>query len=150
MQGHPSEPRRHRNRPDRPHIWVVYRRPRSDTVARMTSSAIAVAARRRRLAFRFLLPVWFAVLGIGHLFLLGTDAIGVDTRIYYRGSAAWLAGGDPWQATASYTVSYGTNYYHFAGFPPTVIAFAPITLLPEGVAAAIWEVLTVAAAMYVV
>src|SRR3954469_6572561 len=150
MQGHPSDPRPHRNWPDRPHIWVVYRGSTSDTVGRMTSSAIAVAARRRRLGLRGLLPVWFAVRGIGHLFLLGTDAIGVDTRIYYRGSAAWLAGGDPWQAFASYTVSYGTNYYHYAGFPPTVIAFAPLTLLPEGLAVALFVAVSLVAGAYIV
>ena len=103
-----------------------------------------------RLRLWILLPVWCAVLGLGHLYLLGGDAIGVDTRIYLRGSAEWLAGRDPWQAFASYTLSYGTNYYHYAGFPPTVILFAPLTFVPEALAVAAWVALSAAAGVYIV
>jgi hypothetical protein len=104
----------------------------------------ATLARRRSL----LLFVWFAILGPGYVFLLGFDAIGVDARIYYRGAATWLAGGNPWDAVATYTVSYGTNYFHFAGLPTSVIAFAPATLLPEGAFVALWIALSAAAGVY--
>ncbi|HET7028586.1 MAG TPA: hypothetical protein VFI28_12905 [Candidatus Limnocylindrales bacterium] len=97
-----------------------------------------------------LLLVWFAILGPGYLALLGLDAIGVDARIYYRGSAAWLAGANPWDAVASYSVSYGTNYYHFAGLPTSVVLFAPATLLPESLFVAAWVLLSAASAVFVV
>ncbi len=97
-----------------------------------------------------LLLVWFAILGPGYLLVLGTDAIGVDARIYYRGAAAWLAGANPWDAVASYAVSYGTNYYHFAGLPTTVVLFAPVTLVPEAVFVAAWVALSAAAAVLIV
>jgi len=102
------------------------------------------------LGWSVLLPVWFAVLGIGHLYLLGTDAIGVDTRIYYRGSAAWLAGEDPWAVVASYTVPYGTNYYHYAALPSATVLLSPLALLPEAAAVGLAVVASVAAAVYIV
>jgi hypothetical protein len=102
------------------------------------------------LAKRWLLPVWFVLLSAGTLFLLGLDAIGVDARIYYRGSEAWLQGHDPWEAFASYTVSYGTNYYHYAGLPSTVVLLAPGALLPEGLFVGLWLALTVASAVFIV
>ena len=102
------------------------------------------------LARRWLLPIWFAVLSAGTLFLLGLDAIGVDARIYFRGSQAWLQGRDPWETFASYTVPYGTNYYHYAGLPSTTVLLAPGALLPEGVFVVIWLALTAASAVYVV
>src|SRR3954452_3303683 len=103
-------------------------------------------ARRSQL----LLFVWFAILGPGYLLLLGTGAIGVDARIYYRGAAAWLAGASPWDAVASYSLSYGTNYYHFAGLPTSVVLFAPATLLPEPAFVAAWILLTAGAAVFIV
>jgi hypothetical protein len=55
---------------------------------------------------------------------------------------AWLAGGDPW------SVSVGE--FHFAGLPPTVVAFAPFTLLPVDTAVILWLVLSAGAAVFVV
>src|SRR3954447_11887786 len=119
---------------------------------RSTMTPTRLAWLREALARRsqLLLFAWFAILGPGYVLLLGIDAIGVDARIYYRGSAAWLAGASPWDAVASYTVSYGTNYYHFAGLPTSVVLFAPATVLPEPVFVAAWVLLTAAAAVFIV
>lgn len=118
--------------------------------ATIGASAASRRAAAVRLAWTVLLPVWFAVLGIGNVLLLGPDAIGVDSRIYYRGSAAWLAGADPWRAIASYTVSYGTNYYHYAALPSATVLLAPLALLPEPMAVTLMVAAGIASAVYVV
>ena len=56
------------------------------------------------------------------------DWFGRDARIYLHGAAAWLAGLDPWDAS---TVAPSGQLYHFAGLPPTLLAYAPLTVLPE-------------------
>jgi len=56
-----------------------------------------------------------------------SEAIGLDARIYYRGAAAWVHGGDPWSAAAR----MAGGHYHFAGTPSTVELLAPFTLIPE-------------------
>ncbi len=118
---------------------------------RMVTMSGRGVERMRRVAENVLLPVWFAILGPGYLALvIGPGALGVDARIYYRGVAAWLAGGDPWSAVASYDVSYGTNYYHYAGLPTTTVLMAPATLLPEAAFVGAWLLLGAASAIFIV
>lgn len=79
------------------------------------------------------------------------DVLGIDGRLYYRASAMWLAGGDPWTAyTATNTWPVTGQYIHFlfTGPPPTVLAFAPFAWIPETPFVVGWFALTVAAAVY--
>jgi hypothetical protein len=80
-------------------------------------------------ATRYGLPAWFASMTAVHLATTSTtsQAIGLDARIYYRGSEAWLLGGDPWSAVAL----MASGHFHFAGMPATVELLAPFTFLPE-------------------
>jgi hypothetical protein len=116
----------------------------------MTPPSLGWMRETLRRRSHLLLLVWFAILGPGYVFLLGLDAIGVDARIYYRGAAAWLAGASPWDAVAGYAVSYGTNYYHYAGLPTSVILFAPATLLPESAFVLGWLGLSALSAVFIV
>lgn len=84
---------------------------------------------RRVLNAHVLTPILFAAISIQHLSSFTTGVIGVDARIYYRASAAWVAGGNPWDAFATHFD--GGITYHFAALPPTVVALAPFTFLPE-------------------
>ena len=52
--------------------------------------------------------------------------IGFDARLYLAASRAWLAGQNPWQVS-DLGIYYGAP-------PPTLLAFAPLTILPEQVA----------------
>lgn len=100
----------------------------------------------RRTAETMLLPVWFGLLSAGNLLLLGPHALGVDARIYVRGAVAWLAGGNPWNASAG----FDGNVYHYAAFPSTTVLFAPATLVPEDWFVAGWLLLGLGAAVWIV
>ena len=75
-----------------------------------------------------LLPAWFALWTVADLSHRFGEFFASDTRIYYRATQTWLAGGDPWSAAV--------GPFHFAGLPPTVQVFVPLTWLPEE--AAVW------------
>ena len=82
---------------------------------------------------------------LGSAVLMSSGVFGgfaMDAHIYYRGAAAWLAGTDPW--LASYMVN--SYSYHFAALPWALPFVAPLTLLPEDVAAPLMVVLSTAAA----
>ena len=66
-----------------------------------------------------------------------------DGLLYRRAAVTWLAGGDPW------SISELSDKFHFAGLPPTVVAFVPFALLPEAVAGAVMLAGGIAAAVYV-
>jgi hypothetical protein len=102
-------------------------------------------AQRRWL--RVLLPGAFVALWILNL-AVGFEwrTLGLDARIYYHGSAAWLAGQDPWSAGAY----LGERLFSYAGLPPTTILLAPLTVLPEELFVWLWLVLSVVAAIVVV
>jgi hypothetical protein len=100
----------------------------------------------RRVLVNVALPVWFALLTAGHLAVLGLNAIGVDARIYYRGSELWLAGGNAWEAAAG----FDGNVYHYAALPTTTVLFAPATVLPEDLFVALWLALGTVAAVWIV
>ena len=96
---------------------------------------------------RFGLPVWFGVFAAVHfLDIVPEGRIGFDARIYRNASAAWLAGGDPWSAA----ISLPEGPFHFAGLPPTVLAFAPVTLVPEGWTGVIGFLVAAVAAIWIV
>jgi hypothetical protein len=101
----------------------------------------------RRFYSRWFLPSWFLVISASHLQNAAERGwVGVDAHIYYRGSAAWLAGTDPWSASAELMGAA----FHYAGLPPTVIAFAPMTLLPESTFVFSWLIIGFLAAVYTV
>jgi hypothetical protein len=81
-------------------------------------------------------------------FAVGFDwqTLGLDARIYYHGSAAWLTGQDPWSAGAL----LGERLFSYAGLPPTTILLAPLTVLPEELFVWLWLALSVVAAVVVV
>ncbi len=93
----------------------------------------------------YLLPAWFAI------FALATvgrqyDALGGDALIYYRASAAWLHGGNPWLAG----VTDGTASFHFYALPPAVVLLSPFALLPEAWVQPVGIAIEAAAAVYVI
>jgi hypothetical protein len=70
----------------------------------------------------------------GNLFL--------DAHIYYRATAAWLDGGNPW------TTSY--EGVPFAGLPPTLLLNLPLVPLGESVATAFWVVANTASVVLII
>ena len=103
------------------------------------------AFRRRWLGF--LLPgafvfLWLLTCAVG----FNWQTVGLDARIYYHGSAAWLAGENPWAAGAL----LNGRPFSYAGLPPTAIVLAPLTLLPEEAFVWLWLALSLAAAVAVV
>jgi hypothetical protein len=101
-----------------------------------------------RVAGRYVLPVWFAIWST--VYVVGFTRDGTwafDARIYYRAASLWVSGGDPWSASASTTQG---GVYHFAGLPPTVLAYAPFTILPEDVFAIGMSVTSWFAAIFLV
>jgi hypothetical protein len=73
---------------------------------------------------------------------------GLDARIYYRGAAVWLAGGNP--ADASAHMSASTFPFHYAAWPPMTIVTAPFTLLPESVFVVASVIASALAAVFVI
>jgi hypothetical protein len=84
-----------------------------------------------RLVSRYGLPWWFAIESVLGVAVAMQDRryLFFDARLYLEATRAWLAGGNPWD------VQLGGNY--FAAPPPTLIAFAPFTLLPADAAVAL-------------
>jgi hypothetical protein len=98
----------------------------------------------RRAFVRLGLPMWFLVIDtqlIGQTIPPGGDAV-----LYARGARDFLAGTNPWNAV----LTAGRYTFHFAGLPPTVIAFIPFAGLPEAVTAWGWVILSLVAAVVVV
>ncbi len=103
------------------------------------------AARRRWLVFLLpgaFLAFWLLNVAVG----FEPQTVGLDARIYYRGSAAWLAGENPWAVGAA----IGDRPFSYAGLPPTAILLAPLTFLPEDVFVWLWLVLSAGAAVVIV
>ncbi|MGD0019157.1 MAG: glycosyltransferase 87 family protein [Candidatus Limnocylindrales bacterium] len=90
-------------------------------------------------AFVFL---WLLTFAVG----FNWQTVGVDARIYYHGSAAWLAGENPWATGAL----LNGRVFTYAGLPPTAILLAPLTFLPEEAFVWLWLALSLAAAIAVV
>jgi len=60
-----------------------------------------------------------------HGWIAGTDLPGNDAELYRSAAAAWLSGSDPWLT--------GNQQSSFSGSPLTVLAFVPLTAIPEAV-----------------
>src|ERR1017187_8380637 len=74
---------------------------------------------------RFGLPLWFFLTSVAQwLALAGPWRPGFDTELAVGASKSWLAGGSPW---AFFLVGGDGNIYHFAGLPPTLFVYAPLT-----------------------
>ena len=85
------------------------------------------------------LATWFITLSLMRLSRIWPDR-GVDLRLYLRGTAEWLQGGDPW------SVHLGT--LHYAAAPPSLLPMAPFALLPEDLAIVILTGLAVVASFW--
>ena len=82
------------------------------------------------------LPTFFLAISILDLGRHYLEVTGVDARIYVRAATAFRLGGDAWQA---FVADPGGSVWHFAALPPTVLAFVPLSYLPENLA--VWLVL---------
>jgi hypothetical protein len=101
----------------------------------------------RAVALRYLVPAWFLIFALVHVIdIVPEGRLGFDGRIYHRAAAAWLQGMDPW----STGITLPDRTYHFAGLPPTVLAFVPTTVLPEALFGGISVVVSAAAAFWIV
>ncbi|HEX7495641.1 MAG TPA: hypothetical protein VF349_03305 [Candidatus Limnocylindrales bacterium] len=105
----------------------------------------------RRRWLGFLLPAtflifWTLYLAQGLNGPLNFPIVGFDAHIYYRGSAAWLAGQNPWATGAA----LAGHHFSYAGLPPTVVLLSPLTLLPEEAFLWLWLVASFVAAIVVV
>jgi hypothetical protein len=87
------------------------------------------------------LPAWFVVIDL--LWLAKPEVFAIDARHYQRAASTWLAGGDPW------TVVEGGAGNYAAG-PHTLLFYAPTSLLPLEVSAAIWMALGLVASIWLV
>jgi hypothetical protein len=65
-------------------------------------------------------------------YIVVPQGIGFDARLYTAAARAWLTGGDPWSVT-SLGIPFGAP-------PPTLLAYAPFTPLPDALISAIWIV----------
>lgn len=92
-----------------------------------------------------LLIVWFAWQTYDRILYFAGNGfpIGIDATIYYRGIAAWLQGGDPWDAAV---VVNGWSY-HYAGTPVTTVLMAPAGLVSEAAFTRLWIMATWVAAV---
>jgi hypothetical protein len=95
-------------------------------------------------AFSLWLWPWFAFWSYFHLhnILPPLDTLLLDARIYRAGSAAWLAGSDPWLATY--------HGLHFAALPPVVPLLAPLAIVPDVVFGPLWLAICLVAAVLIV
>lgn len=105
-----------------------------------------VTLRGLELAFERSLPVLFLAINVATLPWFLSTPLGSDAIVYARGAGAYLAGQDPWAANV---VIHGA-VFHFAGLPPTVLAFVPFAVLPEALTGAIWMAAGTAAAVTLV
>src|SRR4029077_453613 len=90
---------------------------------------------------RYGLPWWFAIESILGIAVAMQDRryLFFDARLYLEATRVWLAGGNPWD------VQLAGNY--FAAPPPTLLAFAPLTVLPSSVAVGIVVLVVVGGAV---
>jgi hypothetical protein len=112
---------------------------------RAVSPAIADLARR---VGSLALAAWFAWQTYSRIsfFVDRQFPLGIDARIYYRGVAAWLSGGNPWDAA----VFVGGTPFNYAGTPVTTVLMAPAALISEEAFTVAWLILTWAAALWTV
>jgi hypothetical protein len=68
--------------------------------------------------------------------------VGIDLHIYRAAAQAALAGQNPWPSSAGDAP--------FAATPPAIVAYLPAALMPETLASAVYVVLSVTAALFVI
>jgi hypothetical protein len=132
-----------------------WHRPRPRAALRRWWHAPDRTLRILKLTGQAALLAWFAYWAwraCGDNFLPGhRETIGIDGRLYWRAAHAWVTGADPWQAfttTNTWPPSDTLIRFYFTGPPPTVIAFAPMALIPEESFVWGWMALTIVAAIY--
>jgi hypothetical protein len=92
---------------------------------------------------RVLLPLWFLIYaGLTLRHFAVNDLIGIDLRIYRHAGEVALAGGNPW--------ALEPNVFPFAGPPPTLLLYVPVSLLPLPVATVLMMTVGLAAATWAV
>ena len=100
----------------------------SHAAARPAAIQFAVG---RSVVSRYGLATWFVVQSILGIIQAAGDTryLFFDGRLYLEATRAWLAGGNPWD------VQIAGNYY--AAPPPSLLPFAPFTILPADLAVAV-------------
>lgn len=90
---------------------------------------------------RPLLPLWFGAFAVLMLYNYGTHGfLLLDIAVYREAASAALIGGDPWSASV--------NGLTFAGPPPTLLLFVPLTLVSVEVATVAMTAVFVGAAVW--
>ena len=97
---------------------------------------------------RFGLPFWFLLTSIAQwIASAGPWRPGFDTELAVGASKTWLDGGNPW---SYFLVGGDGNVYHFAGLPPTLFIYAPLTGLNLELAGYVGVAISLMAAVIVI
>jgi hypothetical protein len=97
---------------------------------------------------RFGLPFWFLLTSVAQwIASAGPWRPGFDTELAVGASKTWLIGGNPW---SYFLVGGDGNVYHFAGLPPTLFIYAPLTGLNLELAGFVGVVVSLVAALIVI
>ena len=90
------------------------------------------------------IPVAYSLLLIPEVgfFFNRYAGFGFDARIYVRAASEWLSGGDPWSVSIA-----GVG---FVAPPPSLLPFAPFTMLPESITSVVWVGSSLAAALFAI
>jgi len=118
-------------------------------ILRLQATRDRIGKDRLRILGQAGLAVWFAGLTYGRIsqFVRANFPLGQDIRIYYRGVAQWLHGGDPWSAN----VAVGKHVvFYYAGSPATTVLLAPSALLSEDQFTVLWLGLTALSALAII
>jgi hypothetical protein len=100
------------------------------------------------IARRFGLPLWFFFTSLAQwLAVAGPWRPGFDTELAVGASKTWLSGANPW---SYFLIGGDGNVYHFAGLPPTLFVYAPLTWLNLELAGYVGVVVSLIAALLVI
>lgn len=87
---------------------------------------------------RWVTVAWFAFSAAWTAYwVIASGDLGGDGRLYTMASAAWLDGDDPWRTWLDWHGG-GAGRVYFGAPPPTLLVFAPFTILPVGIAGLAW------------
>ena len=101
-----------------------------------------LSERGRRFAVTAVLFVTFVMVTVARLINAARlETFAIDLRIYRAAADAALTGHDPW--------AVAVRGLTFAGPPPTLLAYMPAAVLPEGLAIGLYAAVTVVAAVAV-
>lgn len=108
---------------------------------------VSIDWRNLQRAAAHLLPALFIPLAaLNAVASVAAGWLGTDAYLYYRASAAWLAGGSPWNVF----VTNQESVYHYQALPTATVVLAPFTVIPENAFVAGWIVIQFLAAVYTV